>query len=72
MGVDALTGQVSCTAASIAPGLMVMAFIYTVGQVGGGHLNPAVTIAFAAHGRTVVLSWREVFPAAGPRRGTHA
>jgi aquaporin Z len=31
-----------------APGLMVMAIIYFMGAVGGAHLNPAVTLAFAA------------------------
>ena len=30
-----------------APGLMVMAIIYFMGAVGGAHLNPAVTLAFA-------------------------
>jgi len=31
-----------------APGMMVMAIIYFMGAVGGAHLNPAVTLAFAA------------------------
>jgi aquaporin Z len=31
-----------------APGMMVMAIIYFMGSVGGAHLNPAVTLAFAA------------------------
>jgi aquaporin Z len=31
----------------VAPGLMVMAIIYFMGAVGGAHLNPAVTLAFA-------------------------
>lgn len=30
-----------------APGLMVMAIIYFMGAVGGAHLNPAITLAFA-------------------------
>ncbi|MGA3035883.1 MAG: aquaporin [Vulcanimicrobiaceae bacterium] len=32
----------------VAPGMMVMAVIYFMGAVGGAHLNPAVTLAFAA------------------------
>jgi aquaporin Z len=32
----------------VAPGVMVMAIIYFMGSVGGAHLNPAVTLAFAA------------------------
>lgn len=32
----------------VAPGLLVMAMIYTVGNLSGAHFNPAVTLAFAA------------------------
>ena len=32
----------------VAPGMMVMAIIYFMGTVSGAHLNPAVTLAFAA------------------------
>jgi aquaporin Z len=35
-------------AAVVAPGLMVMAIILFMGAVSGAHLNPAVSIAFAA------------------------
>lgn len=38
-------------------GLVVLAMIHTFGDVSGAHLNPAVTIAFAAAGR---FPWREV------------
>lgn len=30
----------------VAPALLVMALIYTIGDVSGAHLNPAVTLAF--------------------------
>jgi aquaporin Z len=40
-----------------APGLMVMAIIYFMGTVSGAHLNPAVTLAFAARRN---FPWRRV------------
>jgi aquaporin Z len=42
---------------AIAPGIMVMAIIYFMGAVGGAHLNPAVTLAFAARRN---FPWRRV------------
>ncbi len=41
----------------VAPGLMVMAIIYFMGAVSGAHLNPAVTLAFAARRN---FPWRRV------------
>jgi aquaporin Z len=38
-------------------GLVVLAMIYTFGDVSGAHLNPAVSTAFAASGR---MPWSEV------------
>jgi aquaporin Z len=43
-------GAVGRTAAVVAPALTVLAFIYTIGETSGAHLNPAVTVAFAARG----------------------
>jgi aquaporin Z len=34
-------------AQTVAPALLVMAMIYSVGPISGAHLNPAVTLAFA-------------------------
>ena len=50
-------GAISRAAAVTAPGLMVMAIILFMGAVSGAHLNPAVSIAFAARG---YFPWRRV------------
>ncbi len=50
-------GQVGRAAAVTAPGIMVLALIYTIGETSGAHLDPAVTVAFAARGR---FPWRRV------------
>src|SRR5947199_10810866 len=41
-------GAISRTAAVTAPALMVMAIILFMGTVSGAHLNPAVSLGFAA------------------------
>lgn len=41
-------GAVTLGMIVVAPGLIVMAIIYFMGTVSGAHLNPAVTLAFAA------------------------
>jgi len=48
---------VTLTAAVVAPALMVMAIIMFMGKVGGAHLNPGVSIAFALRGD---FPWRRV------------
>jgi aquaporin Z len=50
-------GAVGRGAAVTAPGLTVMAVILSMGAVSGAHLNPAVTIAFAARRD---FPWRRV------------
>jgi len=46
--ISAATGHaISQSAADVAPGLLVMALIYTIGDVSGAHFNPVVTLAFA-------------------------
>lgn len=56
--VDAFShGAIGRGAAVTAPGLMVMAVILFMGTISGAHLNPAVTVAFAARGD---FPWRRV------------
>jgi aquaporin Z len=43
-------GQVDHVARAIAPGLLVMSFIYALGDASGAHFNPAVTLAFTLKG----------------------
>ena len=46
--ISAATGHaISQPAADVAPGLLVMTMIYTIGDVSGAHLNPVITLAFA-------------------------
>jgi aquaporin Z len=46
-------GDVTPVARAVAPGLLVMAFIYAIGDRSGAHFNPVVTLAFTL---------RRVFP----------
>jgi aquaporin Z len=50
-------GAISHPGVALTFGLVVLAMIYTFGDISGAHLNPSVTIAFAAAGR---FPWREV------------
>lgn len=50
-------GAIGHAGIALTFGLIVLAMIYTFGDVSGAHLNPAVTTAFAAAGR---FAWRSV------------
>jgi aquaporin Z len=50
-------GEISLSAAVVAPGLMVMAIILFMGAVSGAHLNPVVSFAFALRGD---FPWKRV------------
>lgn len=49
-------GEVSQAARAVAPGLLVMAMIYAIGDASGAHYNPAVTLGFALR-RDFPLRW---------------
>jgi aquaporin Z len=50
-------GQISLSAAVVAPALMVMAVILFMGAISGAHLNPVVSLAFALRGD---FPWRRI------------
>ncbi len=47
--------KITLIAAVVAPGILVMAIIYALGDISGAHINPAVTLAFTLRG---VFPWR--------------
>ncbi len=56
--ISAGTGEsIGQAARVVAPGLLVMALIYALGDVSGAHFNPVVTLAFALRGD---FPWRRV------------
>jgi aquaporin NIP len=56
---EASGGVITHAGIALTFGLIVLAMIYTVGDISGAHLNPAVTIGFWAARR---MSGREVLP----------
>ncbi|HZL12542.1 MAG TPA: aquaporin [Verrucomicrobiae bacterium] len=52
-------GAITHVGIALTFGLVVLAMIYTVGDISGAHLNPAVTVGFWAARR---MSGREVLP----------
>ncbi|HWB02218.1 MAG TPA: aquaporin [Verrucomicrobiales bacterium] len=56
---DVSHGALGHAGIALTFGLIVLAMIYTFGDVSGAHLNPAVTLAFASAGR---FPWKAVGP----------
>jgi aquaporin NIP len=56
---EASGGVITHVGIALTFGLIVLAMIYTVGDISGAHLNPAVTLGFFAAGR---FSFRDVIP----------
>ncbi|HEX8466127.1 MAG TPA: aquaporin [Abditibacterium sp.] len=59
-------GAVTHVGIALTFGLVVMALIYSFGDISGAHFNPAVTLAFAAAKR---FEWRCVMPYIGAQIG---
>lgn len=51
MAVDAQTAALTHVGVATVWGLVVMTMIYSIGDLSGAHMNPAVSFAFAAVGR---------------------
>ena len=57
--INEISGAVTHVGIALTFGLIIMAMIYTLGDISGAHFNPAVTMAFAFARR---LNWQEVGP----------
>ena len=52
-------GAITHVGIALTFGLVVLAMIYSVGDVSGAHLNPAVTLGFCTSGR---MAWSNLLP----------
>lgn len=57
--INGITGSVTHLGIALTFGLVVMALIYSLGDISGAHFNPAVTVGFVAAGRFPI---REAIP----------
>jgi aquaporin NIP len=56
---EVTSGAVTHLGISLTFGLIVLAMIYSIGEISGAHINPAVTLAFAISRRFPI---RQLFP----------
>ena len=66
---EASGGAVTHVGVALTFGLIVLAMIYTVGDISGAHLNPAVSLGFFAARRFPVREVIRTLPANAGERG---
>ena len=69
---DVSHGTVTHVGVSLTFGLIVLAMIYTLGDVSGAHLNPAVTLGFVTAGRMAGRDAASILRVNAPERWPQA